>query len=152
MTENKKELKPEKEKLDAKKHLQERYVEMQMIDQQMKQAEQQIEQLDKQVKDLETVQEAMDSIHKTKKGTDLFVPITNGIFAKAKLEDNENLLVNVGAMTAVPKTVKEVKEMLEKQGKEIHKIKDQLKEQVTKFAEKAVEIEQELSTLLKGAN
>jgi prefoldin alpha subunit len=148
----KKELKPEEEKLEMRKNLQEKYVEMQLIDQQMKQAEQQIMQLDKQVVDLATVQEALDDLKKTKKGTELFIPITNGIFAKAKLEDNENLLVNVGSMTAVPKTTKDVKDMLSKQEKEIRDVQKKLKQQIEKFAEKAVTVEQELNKFLKEAS
>jgi prefoldin alpha subunit len=142
----------EKAKLSLRKKLQQKYVEMQMIDQQMKQAEQQMMQLDKQMIDLSTVQEAMDDLKKTKDGTELFVPITNGIFAKAQIKDNDNLLVNVGSMTAVPRTVAEVKAMLDRQAIEIGEIKSRMGEQIEALAEKAVVIEQELNELLAEAN
>jgi len=51
-------------------------------------------------------------------------PIINGIFVKAELKDNQNLLINVGADTVVEKTVSQAVELLKERQKEtLEKVK-----------------------------
>lgn len=104
--------------------LQEKYMEYQVVEQQVKQVEEQNQTLQKQIEDLNGIKEAIESMEKTKKGSELFVPISAGIFIKAEMKENSELLVNVGDNVVVPKSIKDAIKLVEKQEQEIHRYKE----------------------------
>ncbi|MFC1697176.1 prefoldin subunit alpha [Nanoarchaeota archaeon] len=88
---------------------QQKMLELQIMSQQMQQMQQQLEKVDIQTQDLNIMIDAVENMKKTKKGDELMVSLTPGIFAKATLEDSEKLIVNVGAGTAVEKSPDQTK-------------------------------------------
>jgi prefoldin alpha subunit len=116
--------------------MQQKYMEMQMIDQQLKQIQQQLHAVEQQSMEVESVIDALGSISKVEPGSDILVPLSSGIFVKAKIQDNKELLVNVGSNTTVSKSVPEVQEMLKKQNQELDRVKKDLTDNFTKFANK----------------
>ena len=62
------------------------------------------------------------SLEDLKEGSDLLIPIGAGIYAKAKLTDADEFLVNVGSNVIVKKSINEVKEMIDKEIEEIEKL------------------------------
>ncbi len=111
-----------KEKNDSKNEkasAQERYIELQMIDQQVKQLQKYLQAFDQQLLEIRSVVGSVQEFVKIKKGSVIFAPIANGIFVKAKLEDNETLRVNVGNNVIVTKTAAEAIKLLEGQEAEI---------------------------------
>ncbi len=87
-----------------KKQIQEKYMQMQLIEQQMQQIQKQLQLLENQLQELNLTLQALDDLKNTKPGTDILVPIASGIFFKAELKDNEELALNVGADTVVKKS------------------------------------------------
>jgi len=136
-------------KMDEKKQkeLQEKYMELQVLDQQMQQFQQQIQQLDEQIMELAYTKQSLDELKETKKGTDIFVSVSPGIFAKAKIEDPDDLLVNVGSNTSVKKSIEGTKKIIDEQQKELANVHVQLNQSVQKLANKAMEIEKDLEGL-----
>ena len=57
----------------------------------------------------------MEELEKTKTQTEILAPIANGVFIRTALQDNEKLIVNIGANTTVEKTVPEVIKIMEEQ-------------------------------------
>ena len=127
------------------KQLQQKYMELQMLDSQMKQMDQQLVMVDSQVNELNGIQQALEELPKTKTGNDLFVPISQGIFVKTKLEENNELLNNVGVGVAVKKNIPEAKKILEEQIANIKKLRTQLHGNMENFAMQAKQIEKELN-------
>ena len=127
--------------------MQQKYMEMQMLDQQLKQIQQQLHAVEQQSMEVEFVIDALGNISKVEVGSDILVPLSSGIFVKAKLQDNKELIVNVGGNTTVNKTVPEVQEMLKKQVAELGKVKKDLTDKFTEFANK---MQQFQSDLMKG--
>lgn len=122
-----KQQKTEKNKMtqeELQNTLQEKYMEYQMIEQQVKQVEEQRQTLEKQIEDLNGIKEAIVNIEKTKVGSELFVPISAGIFIKAEMKQNNELLVNVGDNVVVPKSIKDAIELVEKQEEEVINYKE----------------------------
>lgn len=99
--------------------LKEKYLQFQMIQQQIEQITQHVEALNQKNAELELSIEAIKELGKTKTNTEILSPIANGIFLKAELKDAKTLIINIGADTAVEKTIPEVIELLEQQQKEI---------------------------------
>ncbi|MBW3002410.1 prefoldin subunit alpha [Candidatus Woesearchaeota archaeon] len=124
--------------------MQQKYMEMQMLDQQLKQVQQQLHAVEQQSMEVESVIDALGNISKVEPGSDILVPLSSGIFIKAKIQDNKELLVNVGGNTTVNKSVPEVQEMLKKQVAELEKVKKDLTEHFTKFADKMQTLQAEL--------
>ncbi len=123
----KNEIKSEDKKItqeELQSALQEKYMEYQVLEQQVKQVEEQNQTLQKQIEDLNGIKEAIESIEKTKVGSELFVPISAGIFIKAEMKQNNELLVNVGDNVVVPKSIKDAIKLVEKQEQEIQKYKE----------------------------
>jgi prefoldin alpha subunit len=96
---------------------QQKYLELQMMQQQIEEISKQTEELNQQLLDIEISRNALEEVGKTEVGTEILAQIANGIFVKTKLLDNEKLIVNVGADTTVEKTIPEVVEMLSEQEK-----------------------------------
>ena len=124
--------------------MQQKYMELQMLDAQIKQIEQQMTTIEQQIAEIIMIQQAVEALPNTKKGTDLFVPISQGIFIKAKVEDTDSLLINVGSNVAVKKTLPEAKEMLDEQTEQIKKLKVKFTADMENYLHKARMIEKEI--------
>ncbi len=62
------------------------------------------------------------SLEDLKENSELLIPLGAGIYAKAKLTDAKEFLVNVGSNVIVKKSIDEVKEMIDKEIAEIEKL------------------------------
>ncbi len=129
--------------------LQEKYMEYQVLEQQMKQVEEQNQTLQKQIEDLNGIKEAIESMEKTKIGSELFVPISAGIFIKAEIKQNNELLVNVGDNVVVPKSIKDAITLVEKQEKEIQKYKETMASNHAMLILQQQQLEAELYAMTK---
>lgn len=132
---------------EVRKKLQQKYLEVQVLDRQMKQVQKQVEILEQQISDLEEVQQNLDALARAKVGSEILVPIASGIFFKARLEDNKSLAVNAGSNTVVRKDVLSTKSMLAEQAGEMRKFQAELVQQFEKMAERAAELQKEMQEL-----
>jgi prefoldin alpha subunit len=130
-----------------KQKMQEKYMEYQMIEQQVQLAHKQVEQIETQTLDLKSVISYLDDISKTEEGTEILVPVASGVFLKAEIKDNKEMIVNVGSDTAVKKTISEVKDMLARQEKELKNFEVELASQMQKLALKSAELEKDIEKL-----
>jgi len=138
----------DQKKEEQVKRVQQKYMELQMLDQQMKQMQKQVEMIEQQAVELEEVQQNLDSLATSKPGSDMWVPISNGIFLKAKLEDSKKLAVNVGSNTVVTKDVQTTKAMLAEQATDMRKFQAEMVQQFEKMAERAAALQGELQEIV----
>lgn len=131
-------------KEEAMQLAQQKQMEMQMLNAQLQQLQQQLNAVEQQSMEIEFVIDALENISKVEVGTEALVPISSGIFVKAKIQDNKELVVNVGSNTTVTKTVPEVQQMLKDQIKEMEKAKKELTDKFTEFAGKMQKMQMEL--------
>ena len=130
---------------NAEQEMQRKYMEYQILQQHAKQFQEQLEKFETQLVELHNVKQHLDDLNAAKKGTELLVPLTNGIFVKASLQETDNLIVNVGSSVAVKKTISETKQLLQNQIVEIESYKAKLLENLTMLMSQAQRIEKELS-------
>jgi prefoldin alpha subunit len=140
----------EKNKEESQAETQQKLMHLQMLSQQMKQAEQQVETFDNQLIELESVKQSLTELGEVKKGTDLFVPASGGIFVKATIQETNKLLVNVGSNIVVAKTVKETVGMIDEQIKEIGNLKTQVSQQMGVMGVHLQTLQQDLMTRVQG--
>lgn len=101
------------------KKAEDQYMQFQQLQQQLEQIADFVERLHQQQQEIETSIEALKELKKTKINSEILAPIANGIFLKAELKDNANLIVNVGAEVTVEKTIPEAIKLLEEQKEKI---------------------------------
>ena len=133
---------------DAEKEVRKKYIELQLMEQQMKQLQENAKVLDSQLAELIGVIQSLEDFKSVENKTRLWVPISNGIFTKAELIDNRELMVNVGADVVVKKSAEETKSLIAGQMDEIKKVQQKVVEELQRIAVKAMEIEKELNKLL----
>jgi len=135
-------------KEENKKEIQEKYMQMQMIEQQMQQVQKQMKVIEQQTQELNLTEQALDDLKNTKTGTEILVPLASGIFVKAELKDNEELAINIGADTVVKKNVEEAKKLITEQLGEVTKMQQEFNINLEKLALSAQVLEKELQKLI----
>jgi prefoldin alpha subunit len=112
----------------------EKYLEFQLLQKQIEQMQGYLDEL--QSKQLEFLQtkESLHELEKTDQDSECFVSVAQGIFAKAKLNKCDELLVNIGADVAVTKNISQVAELIEKQITEVIGIQGQVEQNIEKLS------------------
>ncbi len=128
--------------------MQELYVELQMLNKQLKHLRQQEELLDQQTIEMAQATVGLDDFAMAKEGTEMFVPLSSGIFAKAKIADTKYLLMNVGAGVCVSKDIASAKLLMQVQLEESRKLSEKISIQVERFSKKATQVQRQLQALL----
>lgn len=106
----------------SKEELQQKYLELQEISTQLKQLQQQISNLEAQLMEMQKVKETLADLEKLNSKKDILVPVANGVYAKAELNQNQNVLINIGADLIVEKNFGDAKKIIEEQIEEINKL------------------------------
>ncbi len=122
----------------------EAYFELKVIEEQMKQLQQQINNIENNIAEFDNSVKSLDEL-KEKTGEETFVPVSAGIYAKAKLEDTENFVVNVGAGVAVRKNREETQRVIRKQIDEMRQYREQMLKGLQLLGARAEEIERSVS-------
>ena len=133
---------------EDEKKAQEKYIEMKILEEQMKEVQKQAATVEQQLMELSSVVESLDEFKKAKRGDELLVPISSGIFVKAQLKEDNGFLVNVGANTVVSKGIDPTKKLMEKQVEEMRGLHLKINMKMEKLALKASTIEAELQELV----
>ena len=133
---------------EDEKKAQEKYIEMKILEEQMKEVQKQAATVEQQLMELSIVVESLDEFKKAKRGDELLVPISSGIFVKAQLKEDNGFLVNVGANTVVSKGIDPTKKLMEKQVEEMRGLHLKINMKMEKLALKASTIEAELQELV----
>ena len=116
------------------------YFELKVLEEQMNQVKQQISNIENQISELEEASKNIDEL-KEKGGSETFVPVTMGVYSKAKLEDTKSFIVNVGAGIAVEKSADETKKLIEQQVSEMKNYHEQMSRGLQLMGARAEEIE-----------
>ncbi len=142
----------QEENIDIKtqKDMQQKYMEMQYMQQHIAEYQKQLEQIDSQLKECDLIIEGLDYISKKKEGNELLVPISNGIFAKANLADNSSMIVNVGSNVAVEKNIDDTKVLIGQQKAEMEKGKLQIINVISSVTEQMQILEKDLAAMAGG--
>jgi len=130
---------------EAERRLQQLYLEAQIIEQQLQVLQEHIQKIEQQMADIAYVLESLSDFRDLKPGQEILVPFSSGIFVKARLEDNQHFIVNVGSSVAVEKTAEETKKIILEQQEALAEAQLKYAEQYNKFIEKFESLERDLS-------
>ena len=135
------------EEKNKEKKLQKLYMQFQVLDQNIKQVQQQAQTLNTQLVELVGATRNFEELKNVKAGTEILVPISSGVYAKAEIKDTENMLVNVGANTTVKKSIGDTKQVIEVQVEEMKRLQKQMLEELNRLTTQAALIEKEMNKI-----
>ncbi|MAG20307.1 prefoldin subunit alpha [archaeon] len=128
-----------------KEQAQQKYIEVQVLEQQLKQNQKNLEIMHQQMLELNAISESLVELKKTKKGQEMLVPLGSGIFVKSELKDNNEILTNVGSDVVISKTSAEAKTFIKKQTEfvtgMISKTEQEMQSSVVKYQELKEELQ-----------
>lgn len=130
------------------KELNEKYFELQILEQQLKQVSQQLLSLDNQLLELQRINDNLDDIAKTKKDTEILVALGGGVFSKAELKDSNTVLMNVGANIIIEKDIASSKEVVNHQIGQINDVVKQLEQEFQILAMNSQVLQHDLQKLV----
>lgn len=130
--------------MEDQKQLNEKYMELQILEQQLKQVNQQLHNLDSQLLELQRIEDNLGDLSKTKKDTELLVALGGGVFSKAELKDNKTVLINVGSNIVVEKDIPSSKKIIGHQIGQIKDVAKQLEQEFQILAANSQAIQQDL--------
>jgi len=128
--------------------LQEKYMELQMLNMHMQQFQQKAQAIEQQCMELDQAHQALEVLAQTKT-SDSFVTVTPGVLVRGKVEDTEHVIVNVGSGVLVEKTLKETAKDIGAQVVELRQIQQEVQAQLDQLMVKAAAVERELQVLVK---
>ena len=81
----------------------------------------------------------------------MLAPLTSGIYVKAKVEDVDTFIVNIGANVAVNKNVTETKKLVSQQIQEITQVQQQMMADVRDLISQAKKLQKTLQAMIQAS-
>jgi len=134
----------ESEKTKIKENLGKKIIELNLLDSKIKELDQNLAILEKQISELQACQLSLDELKNTKKDSEMLAPIIPGIFAKTKLLNNSELLVDIGAKTLVKKNIDETKKIIQKKIDQSTDVHEKLIAEINLIAQNMNKLEKEI--------
>lgn len=132
---------------EQEEKMQKLYLEFQVLNNTIKQLENQNNVVDSQLMELAVTSQSIDELKNIKKGTEILIPISTGIFAKAELKDNEKFIVNVGSNITLKKDIDSTKKLVQSQIEDLRKLQEDLINELQNSTSKAAVLEREINKI-----
>lgn len=132
------------EDIDLRQKLQERFMQFQTLNQHIEKLSENIKHIDAQIATISEVIANAEEIGCLEKGTEILVPFNNGIFIKAKIEDNKKFHVNVGSNTTVTKDLDGIKKIMNKQNNELAEVRSKMAHDLQNMQANVLNLQKEL--------
>jgi prefoldin alpha subunit len=132
---------------ENQEYIQRRYMEFQALNEELKQASDNLERVNERIKEIAVIIDNIREISEVKDGTEILVPVCNGIFIKATTK-KDDFLVNIGGKTIIKKDKEQVFNLLKDQKKELLEVQMSLNSDLNALEAKAISIQSELQKLI----
>ncbi len=129
--------------------LQEKYLELQLIDQQIKQLQQQLAYIEEQVVELRNISEAIEELKDIKENSKIFFTLSPGILIEGKIKNKDEFLVNIGSGCVVKKTAAETKELIDNQILQLENLIARLQQDIVLMSSRGRQLQDEIAELAK---
>ena len=127
------------------KRTQEKYVEYQVLQQTIAQLYQKKGVVQKQIVEFTDLRDNLSNLQKSKIGSQMYSAVGAGVFVKAELKENDNVLVNVGSDVVIERSVDDSKKLVDNQIKELNGILKELDKNIEGSIERGNILNKELS-------
>lgn len=97
-----------------------------------------------------TAAETLSGVKAEKRGAEVLVPIGGGSFVRARIEDNEKVIVGIGADVSVEKTIEEAIKDFEERLSELERTRQSVEQQFLQVSQRLEADRERLSQLLRA--
>src|SRR3989344_8240515 len=129
------------------KVIQQKYMELQTLNQQIQQLHQQSQALEQQHSELLKLSQNLDELDKVKTESKIYAPLGGGLYVKGTITETKNVLTNVGAGVVVPQTIEATKQIIEEQIDDLQNVIAQVEKKVQEFMKKSQTLHKEMMAL-----
>ncbi len=129
--------------------LQERYVEMQLIEKQANQLRQRLQMVEGEIQEVRSNAAALNEISKVKPGEEVMIPLANGIFVRGTVEETKKLLVGIGASIVVEKDIPSTKKILDQRLQTLETYHNEVLQGLMTIDERGRGLEGEMRTVIE---
>ncbi len=134
---------------ENQKKIQEKYLELQVLNSQIRQINQELSLLDSQLIEVKRVEENLEDLKEVKLNTELLTSLGPGIFIKTNLKDNKEILVNIGVDVVIKKDIDSAMDYVKKQGDKIESVIKEIEQELNRININGEKLQEELNTLMK---
>ncbi|HLD12028.1 MAG TPA: prefoldin subunit alpha [Candidatus Nanoarchaeia archaeon] len=129
--------------------VQEKYFEFQMLQQQVEQLRQQQAMVERQLQELSNLKDSLSGVVVAKKGVEVLVPLGVGVFVRASLLKNDEVIMNVGSKMVVVKSVADAQKVVDKQVVEAKIAVEELQGHGVKMGARMQALQEELQVMVE---
>jgi len=112
-----------------------RMLQAQFLEMKLKELEEQLMMIERQINELQVCSMAIDDLKNVKIDSEMLVPINPGVFIKARLANNEDIIINTGAKVFAKKNSKEAKDFIQEKLENAIEIHNKIMEQINAIVE-----------------
>ena len=112
-----------------------RMLQAQFLEMKLKELEEQLMMIERQINELQVCSIAIDDLKNVKIDSEMLVPINPGVFIKARLANNEDIIINTGAKVFAKKNSKEAKDFIQEKLENAIEIHNKIMEQINAIVE-----------------
>ncbi len=128
-------------------NLQEKVIELNVLDSRLKEIQQQIQVIDQQLMELQILEKNIDEIKKAKKNSETLSSLGPGVFIKSTIANNEEIFIDIGSKIIAKKTAEEAKELVKKRTEQIMNIRDIVVNEINNIVFQIQKIESEIQQM-----
>ncbi|MEM7816915.1 MAG: prefoldin subunit alpha [Candidatus Aenigmatarchaeota archaeon] len=129
--------------------LKEAYIQYQMLKQQLNALNSQKSLLEKNIELMNETIENMKEINSVQEGKEILSSIGNGVYVKAELKNNKNVIIEIGSDIMIEKSIPEAILLLEKKKEEAKEIVEKIDNQIIAFENEISKIERKIVEISK---
>src|SRR3989344_6118991 len=124
---------------------QKKYLEFQLLNEKITHLQEQHSTIESHINELSSLLSSLDEVKKLSNNNEILIPLSNNIFAKAKIGNTEKLLVGVGSNILVEKSKDEAYSLIEEQRRELSIVMKKLEEELIKIVTRIKSLQEELT-------
>ncbi|HLC72057.1 MAG TPA: prefoldin subunit alpha [Candidatus Nanoarchaeia archaeon] len=129
------------------KVIQQKYMELQTLNQQIQQLHQQSQALEQQHSELLKLSQNLDELDKVKPQSKMYAPLGGGLYVEGIITETKKVLTNVGADVVVPQSIEATKQIIEEQIDDLQNVIAQVENKVQEFMKKGQGMHKEMMAL-----
>ncbi len=131
--------------------IKQKYMEFKVLQEHIQKINEHMEVLKNQTAEIGLTKDALRDFTTMKVGSEILVPLADGIFIKGELKNNKDLLVNVGADTVVERSVPDVIKLIEEQQSQVQNRLLEAQVLLEEFESQAMKIYEEVESNVREA-
>jgi len=132
---------------ENKRLLQQKFLELQILEQQIKEVYQQQQILNNKLQELTKLEESLSDLEQSKENKNLFAQIGPRVFLKTELKDSKHVFVDIGANIITEKTIPEAKKLISSQLEELNENVKLINQHLVNASIKAQKMQEEMQAL-----